>query len=385
MTISHFSCISSFYTCLLFLFFIFFIRKRFYFSSISDVRRVTFIYFLFPIRLIFPLDLKITQGIPFRGLYTSFYNFFFLQKFEISGIHISPFSVLFLTVLIISFIRIFLYIRMYCQIARQLNSYSPYDSPQLCSVLKKIQEVYPNLPKCSIYRNNITQVPLAVGILNKKIILPEITYSDSEFFYVLLHEYTHLRKHDLLKKYFIDLGCAFFWWIPFRKFIIRDIEQLIEIQCDQTVLQNLHPADTYAYMSTLINAVKRSSHSSTKIGSKSLAFCFSHNINVMVERCRLLSPVSSDKKKKPIFYLSGLLVFFLSYIFVPSPYFQPDIEDITYDRATAITPEDESNYLYQEGNQYFFVTKGFPPISISEKHAYNLIDYGIQVKLKEVP
>lgn len=80
-----------------------------------------------------------------------------------------------------------------------------------------------------------------------------------------------------------------------------------------------------------------------------------------------------------------MLVFFLSYIFVPSPYFQPDIEDITYDRATAITPEDESNYLYQEGNQYFFVTKGFPPISISEKHAYNLIDYGIQVKLKEVP
>jgi beta-lactamase regulating signal transducer with metallopeptidase domain len=59
-----------------------------------------------------------------------------------------------------------------------------------------------------LYRNPLAATPMLIGLFRPAIILPDKEYTDAQLRSVLLHELTHLRRKDILVKWFSVLACS---------------------------------------------------------------------------------------------------------------------------------------------------------------------------------
>ena len=65
-----------------------------------------------------------------------------------------------------------------------------------------------------VYRTSAVSTPISCGLLCPQIVLPDMNYSESEKNFILLHEWTHLRRGDLWKKRLLLLATFWNWYHP---------------------------------------------------------------------------------------------------------------------------------------------------------------------------
>lgn len=377
---TYYTCISSVASTILLFALLFLMRKKCCFSNALEPRVFVFLYAISMLRLFFPLDFEITKGISCEGVYSWLFNLLFIKKIKFFTIEISIINILVGIFVIVSVLQILQYIKMYYKVMRETEEYEGYEIKQQSRVIEEIKKIYPNLPECMIKKSREVRIPFTFGIFRKKIVLPDVNYSDTELYYILLHECTHLVKGDLIKKYAIDIWGRFFWWLPFHKFICRDMEQLIEIQCDSSVVKKISHQNKYAYMSTLLNAVRYCSEMESEGNSSSLAFFHSENMHTMIERFHILGNGNGKKKTNYVFLFIGILLMAASYLFVPVSAFEPDIKEIENSGYTSVSPENPNQYLYYENGNYFLVTDTENKISIPPEHVQHMLESGIEIK-----
>lgn len=97
-----------------------------------------------------------------------------------------------------------------------------------------------------------------IGVIHKRIILPDKDYTEAELRYVLLHEYTHFLKHDTVVKLLVALFCLIFWWNPVVYLLQKDLEQNLEIKCDLSVARTLCSKERAEYLRTILVLMKQS-------------------------------------------------------------------------------------------------------------------------------
>lgn len=170
--------------------------------------------------------------------------------------HLSLAVVIACLIMCVSLIKIIIYFYKYQKEYHFLFKYSENGSEQAYKILQKFQNIYCSKKECMIIISQKIDTPLTTGIIKKVIILPNIDYSFKELYYILLHEYTHVVKNDLIKKLCLDIFMLMFWWIPCNEFIVKDITQFMEIRCDRLLLKYDTNADTVDYMETLLYALK---------------------------------------------------------------------------------------------------------------------------------
>ena len=86
-------------------------------------------------------------------------------------------------------------------------------------------------------------VPLVVGLLRPRILLPERELSPEQWEGVLTHELVHWRRHDLWIKWLAVLARAVHWFNPAVWWLVCRLEQDCELSCDeQTVRRWTAPA-----------------------------------------------------------------------------------------------------------------------------------------------
>lgn len=124
-------------------------------------------------------------------------------------------------------------------------------------VLGRIQASYSRPWKMQVLVCPEVKIPLGVGLFRKWIVLPQGDYSREELFYILRHEYTHFRKGDLWIKFLVCVFCCVFWWNPAAYLLQKDVSQLLEFRCDQAVTCELSKERKAAYLSVLLDTVKR--------------------------------------------------------------------------------------------------------------------------------
>lgn len=118
-----------------------------------------------------------------------------------------------------------------------------------------------NCPEIKNYtkRTVITRVsddirsPLMVGIFKPILLLPNASVTDEQLHYILEHETTHLKRYDILYKWFLSLVKAIHWFNPAIYIISRYINLDCEISCDMTVVKNLDATQTDGYVSTILS------------------------------------------------------------------------------------------------------------------------------------
>ena len=103
-----------------------------------------------------------------------------------------------------------------------------------------------------VYRNAKAATPMLIGLFNPVIILPDCEYTDEQLNAILRHEIAHLRRKDILVKWLSVLACSIHWFNPIVWLSRREIDQMCELACDETVLRGLDTGGKQCYGETLI-------------------------------------------------------------------------------------------------------------------------------------
>lgn len=103
-----------------------------------------------------------------------------------------------------------------------------------------------------LYKNSIVETPILIGFFHPAIILPDKKYEDMKLRNILMHEITHMRRHDIFVKWLLIFAGAIHWFNPLVYFVRREINKACELACDESVIKRLDISEMQQYGDTLI-------------------------------------------------------------------------------------------------------------------------------------
>lgn len=110
--------------------------------------------------------------------------------------------------------------------------------------------------KISVKVSTVTDAPLMIGIFNPTLVLPDRETNAAGLRYIIMHELTHFKRHDLLYKWFAMVVNTIHWFNPLVYLLVRRINEDCEISCDVTVTRNFSEEEKKEYMRTIVNLMK---------------------------------------------------------------------------------------------------------------------------------
>jgi len=150
-----------------------------------------------------------------------------------------------------------LYLVSYLRFRLWLNKQPLADDSKLMALVETCRKQTELRFNIAVYVVDRMRTPAVFGLFKPKILIPEdllIELSESELKHVLLHEMSHIRRHDILAGA-IALGiAAVHWFNPLVWIIVRQFSADRELLCDRAVLRALGDSkqSSRAYGSTLV-------------------------------------------------------------------------------------------------------------------------------------
>lgn len=104
-----------------------------------------------------------------------------------------------------------------------------------CVILKRRMSKASHI-EANIYEAKIIKSPFVLGVIRPKIYLPIGLY-EQERSYILLHEQTHIRRHDHVIKFVAYFILCLHWFNPLAwvAFLLMNVD--LELSCDERVLK----------------------------------------------------------------------------------------------------------------------------------------------------
>ncbi len=99
--------------------------------------------------------------------------------------------------------------------------------------------------------------PAAFGLLRRRIVLPEIDFTENGLAGTLSHEVTHCIRGDLWIKVVCLLARAFHWCNPLVHLAAFRCEMEMELSCDESVLAGCDENTRAAYGEVMLDIIKR--------------------------------------------------------------------------------------------------------------------------------
>lgn len=115
--------------------------------------------------------------------------------------------------------------------------------------------------RIQIRQSDRISAPLTYGILKPVILMPKKTDWENrqQLEYVLLHEYTHICRFDMVTKLFAALALCIHWFNPFVWAMYILFNRDIELSCDESVVRRFGENTKSFYARTLITMEEKKS------------------------------------------------------------------------------------------------------------------------------
>lgn len=331
------------------------LRKSARLVNVCSVSGIVGLYIFCIIRLCFPLEFGWTKVIPGKNIY----NFLFrLMRYQL--IQKSVFSISFIlsVIWIIGIIiKLMIYIKNYICINKYFQALDSEEAKEAIQIFEKIEDSNKHV---KIVKSSAITTPFCMGIIDQKIILPNKNYSEEELFYILMHENAHLKNRDLLIKLLINVACAIYWWNPIVYLLKKDLNQTLEIRCDNYVVNHLSVEQRCMYLETLLKEFKSETFSQEKKTREIVSYFYENHSQALLERFQVIAQQKHQKlKKSPITIIITGLVLLLSYLFVIQPQYEAPILDIETSEDTYAVTADNSYIIKQSDNTYLLHNMNF--------------------------
>lgn len=242
---------------------------------------------------------------------------------------------------------------------RTSRNYPPSDRRDLIDLAGEYGSNFGLLVSSSISR------PYTAGLFRPTIYLPDIELPEESWRTILRHEVQHIHSHDEAKKLFFLAIQALFWWNPLAHISRKEIDTILELQCDAKVTVGMSKEEVDAYL-VLLEALKdRKRDLKIPVGASMLIW----DQKEMETRFTTLQNAGSAAKRQPHFFVHILLftVFLASYfvIFQPAGFaFGDDFSEEVpcpddYAIKDVIGYSSDMYLKYDGGTYYLFVGDSF--------------------------
>lgn len=164
--------------------------------------------------------------------------------------------------------------------------------------------------------------PLLYGFRNPYILIPaDQEYSDKTLRYILNHEVTHYKHHDLWLKFGIQLLCLLYWWNLCSYLLRKQLNLVIEMRIDDTITQE-GDHEALDYLHSLIHVADHD-HAVLRHKLGNVIGFFSEANTDMTKRFDMLMERNSRKNKSVNLILICLIcsIFIASYHFIFEAYY----------------------------------------------------------------
>jgi len=95
--------------------------------------------------------------------------------------------------------------------------------------------------------------PLMIGIIKPTLLLPKTNITTEQLHNVLAHEMTHLKRNDILYKWFVSIVKCVHWFNPAIYLISKQINIDCEISCDLAVVKEMDEQQEKQYVETILS------------------------------------------------------------------------------------------------------------------------------------
>lgn len=223
--------------------------------------------------------------------------------------------------------------------------------------------------------------PCGIGLLKRQILLPSQEYTEEELFHILRHELQHFQTHDLLVKWMIRVFQCLFWWNPLVYLLGKDMDQVLEIKCDLSVVKNYSRQETLAYMRTIKNQLEQAIHTEkiVPVASASLVgnFAMSNVEERFLYLAESLKPNQRKELSKPAFAVLFVALIMASYSFVlQSSYEAPELDE--NGEKIQYMQEDEIKLLHKKDGSYQEICQD-ELVKVPNYIAEEMIEQGVSV------
>ena len=223
--------------------------------------------------------------------------------------------------------------------------------------------------------------PCGIGLLRRQILLPSQEYTEEELFHILRHELQHFQTHDLLVKWMIRVFQCLFWWNPLVYLLGKDMDQVLEIKCDLSVVKNYSRQETLAYMRTIKNQLEQAIHTEkiVPVASASLVgnFAMSNVEERFLYLAESLKPNQRKELPKPAFAVLFAALIMASYSFVlQSSYEAPELDE--NGEKIQYMQEDEIKLLHKKDGSYQEICQD-ELVKVPNYIAEEMIEQGVSV------
>lgn len=159
--------------------------------------------------------------------------------------------------------------------------------------------------KVNVYVTDFIDAPMMVGLIRPSMWLPNHVLNEKEFHYILMHELTHLKRHDLWYKWFALAVSSIHWFNPLAHLAVKQINEECEISCDLAVTNTMNKEDKTGYMNTILNFI-----SANKVREQIFTTAMANDKNQIIRRFDMIR--QSSRKNKIIItasVIAALLIF----------------------------------------------------------------------------
>lgn len=336
---------------------IFILRRRSDYLTKYGVTFISILYIFCTVRMLFPIEFPSHQKVICDSYLYSFLMNLYAKS---EDIHKKIVMAVILTIWIIGIIIAVVHkMREWNKVKGYLIKGTSKGDGVAEKILREIDSECP----IKIEYNLAIAEPFIKGLRHPVIYLPEKECNEKELEFILMHEYLHWKRKDLWKKFVINIIGIIFWWNPLAYLLCKDLDQIIELNCDNAMSKKYSEMDTLYYLDTLTYMAGGRRANFDKVSSDTLGFVKKLEVRPLKQRFHYVMFKKDDKKtqrKMNLFILGVSVIWFVaSYYFILQPkYTMPQVE--VYQEDASFVSDDGNSYLEeQKDGSYIFYYAGF--------------------------
>lgn len=305
------------------------------------------VLFLYPYELPFTYSLYLTKGYPTL-------NRFFMLSITVGKIQFSIAHIIIGIWILGIIVSAFLLLYRYHRLRRDINLLPEAQDPTVLSQFDRIlAEKHFARSRFHVRESRELSSPFVTGLLHPVIVVPTLTLSQQEWYYVLSHETAHYLHGDTLYKLLIELLKIVFWWNPLFYLFCDKISIYIEESADLLATEQLDDDSKLEYLDCLVHVAKESIHHPL-LSHSTLSFDgyakSELKKRIVVIMNSIENPQASNKKRGQYgFIILMILVTFLSYGII----LEPISPNLPTDEPNAFSIPTEGSYAIQAGNSLY--------------------------------
>lgn len=358
---------------------IFILRRRSDYLTKYGVTFISILYIFCTVRMLFPIEFPSHQKVICDSYLYSFLMNLYAKS---EDIHKKIVMAVILTIWIIGIIIAVVHkMREWNKVKGYLIKGTSKGDGVAEKILREIDSECP----IKIEYNLAIAEPFIKGLRHPVIYLPEKECNEKELEFILMHEYLHWKRKDLWKKFIINIIGMIFWWNPLAYLLCKDLDQIIELNCDNAMSKKYSEMDTLYYLDTLTYMAGGRRANFDKVSSDTLGFVKKLEVRPLKQRFHYVMFKKDDKRtqrKMNLLILGVSVVWFMaSYYFILQPKYNIPQVDV-HQGDTPFVADDENSYLEEQkdGTYIFYYGKYSEKLSKEEAESgvydrYPIIKY----------